>query len=1410
MNKRQRQDEENPYLSHLKTNSQNTKSNIYANNFNFLWGSFKRHQSTAEQAQKLENGSMNPFNNVLFSEKYFNILKKRQQLPVHAQRDEFLKMFHSSQTLIFVGETGSGKTTQIPQFVLYDDLPHLNGKQVACTQPRRVAAMSVAKRVADEMDVVLGEQVGYSIRFEDCTSHKTILKYMTDGMLLREAMNDHLLSRYSCIILDEAHERTLATDILMGLMKGMSKKRPELKIIVMSATLDAQKFQHYFFDAPLLAVPGRTHPVEVYYTQEPERDYLEAALRTVLQIHIEEDPGDILLFLTGEDEIEDACRRLVIEADEMTRETELAPMKVYPLYGTLPPQQQQKIFEPAPPPRKEGGKPGRKVIVSTNIAETSLTIDGIVYVVDPGFSKQKVYNPRIRVESLLVSPISKASADQRAGRAGRTRPGKCFRLYTEQAYKKELQEQTYPEILRSNLGNTVLELKKLGIDDLVHFDFMDPPAPETMMRALEELNYLACLNDNGDLTALGRMASEFPLDPSLAVMLIGSPEFYCSNEILSLTALLSVPNVFMRPNECQTKYGNANVWKYCCRVFDFLAIAAIIDGKILCVHGGLSPETRTLDQIRTVTRAQEIPHEGAFCDLMWSDPEDVETWAVSPRGAGWLFGDKVTSEFNHVNDLYLIARAHQLVQEGFKYHFKNHSLVTVWSAPNYYLCVKNGGDHFLLEISSREFMDHLVLLLKENSETLDQNDAAKIEIREKILGLIQTWAILFEKKESLGYVSTIYKDLLSQGYNFPPKEVLSSTYIDSSTPPDWSDSNTCMLCRTKFTFKNRKHHCRNCGGVFCHSCSSKSLPLSYMGLIEPVRVCNSCYSKKTQDSAVSIPDNVLKVDHSESTDMDYNNDLKYAIKLSLEENKLQKPNLESQENLYLNCYKKEYIDNEKDLQEAISLSLKEMELSESNNINTQIKSTIPDVQFKFEHELTALEIDNINTFFMLVNKLQTAPLGSILRDHRIQELHDSVVKLKPKLIRSLGDTISKYVDIKTLENLKRKADKSGKSSFHFAWLLDQTLEERDRGITMDLSINYFETSSRKYTILDAPGHKDFIPNMIAGAAQADIALLVIDSSYGSFESGFIAHGQTREHVILVRSLGIQKMIVAINKLETINWSQERYEEIKAQLLQFFIYKGFQKSNVLFIPCSGLTGENLTETTPLSSELKSWYSNFTLLDAFENLSIESRQFDAPFRLSIVDMYRSSNSLISIYGKVETGSIHTGKEVIIMPSKEIGTIKSIYVHDNIQNTAFSGDGVLINLLNVDLSYLKPGDIMCNLENPIQAVLKFRARIITFDLSQPLIIGSPLIIHRGRLNVDAKIKKLIAIVNKSTGQIKKKNPKFFDAAIIEIEFCKQAEPMEAFTRCKELGRFIARFEGKTIAAGIVEDEACLAESS
>ena len=371
------------------------------------------------------------------------------------------------------------------------------------------------------LPVTLGKQVGYAIRFEDMTDPgTTFLKYMTDGLLFREAMNDPNLDRYSTIIIDEAHERSIAVDTLMGLLKGVVRRRKDLKVIIMSATLDALKFQKYFSTGeipPLFKVPGRIHPVEIFYTKEPEPDYVEAAIRTVLMIHRAEDAGDILLFLTGRDEIEDACHMIKTEADLLLASDPdtIGPLSCIPLYSSLPPQQQQRIFDPPPPPHVPDGPLGRKVIVSTNIAETSLTIDGIVYVIDPGFSKQTTYNPRIRVESLLVSPIAKSSAHQRAGRAGRTRPGKCFRLYTEKDFMRELEEQTHPEILRCNLASTVLELVKAGIKDLVRFDWVDAPAPETLMRALEVLHYLSALDDDGILTPLGSTMSEFPLDPQV-------------------------------------------------------------------------------------------------------------------------------------------------------------------------------------------------------------------------------------------------------------------------------------------------------------------------------------------------------------------------------------------------------------------------------------------------------------------------------------------------------------------------------------------------------------------------------------------------------------------------------------------------------------------------------------------------------------------------------------------------------------------------------------------------------------------------------------------------------------------------------------------------------------------------------
>ncbi|MGK3737902.1 MAG: pre-mRNA-splicing factor ATP-dependent RNA helicase DHX15/PRP43 [Bacillariaceae sp.] len=504
-----------------------------------------------ESTSKKNKEDINVWTGKPFSQRYYDILDKRTKLPVYQFKDELIKKILENQSIVVEGETGSGKTTQIPQFLLEAGLADQGKTCVACTQPRRVAATSIAQRVADEMDVELGKEVGYTIRFEDVTDkYNTVLKFLTDGMLLREAMHDPLLTRYSAIVLDECHERTLSTDVIMGLLMEILPKRKkgsehgELKVVVMSATLDAKKFQEYFHNAPLMKVPGRTFPVDVFYTTKPERNYVEAAVRTTLHIHQCEEEGDILVFLTGEAEIEQACEEIREKSRSMDSE-----LVVYPLYSSLPPDAQRKIFSAAPGPRTPGGKPGRKVVVSTNVAETSLTIDGIVYVVDPGFSKQKVFNPRIRVESLLVSPISRASAKQRAGRAGRTRPGKCFRLYTEKSFHDDLQETTYPEILRSKMSNVVLTLKKLGIDDLVHFDFLDPPAPETLMRALELLNYLGALDDEGEMTELGYQMSELPLDPQLAKLVLISPDYGCSAEIVTIVACMSVPQIFLRPRE---------------------------------------------------------------------------------------------------------------------------------------------------------------------------------------------------------------------------------------------------------------------------------------------------------------------------------------------------------------------------------------------------------------------------------------------------------------------------------------------------------------------------------------------------------------------------------------------------------------------------------------------------------------------------------------------------------------------------------------------------------------------------------------------------------------------------------------------------------------------------------------------
>jgi pre-mRNA-splicing factor ATP-dependent RNA helicase DHX16 len=480
--------------------------------------------------------------------KALSIEETRKSLPIYAYRDQFLAALEEYQILIVVGETGSGKTTQLPQY-LHEAGYTKGGLKVGCTQPRRVAAMSVAARVADEMGVKVGNEVGYSIRFEDSTSDKTLLKYMTDGMLLREFMTDPALGGYSAIMVDEAHERTVHTDILLALIKDLARERPDLKLLISSATMNASKFAEYFDDAPIFNIPGRRYEVEVLYTPEPESNYLAAAITTVFQIHTTQRKGDILVFLTGQDEIEAAEQNIT----EISRKlgNRVAELIIAPIYANLPAEMQAKIFAPTP----DGA---RKVVLATNIAETSLTIDGIVYVIDPGFVKENIYNPATGMSKLVAVPCSRASANQRSGRAGRVGPGKCFRLYTKWAFMNEMDEATTPEIQRTNLVGVVLLLKSLGINDLLDFEFMDPPPHETLISSLNQLFALGSLNHKGELTKIGRKMAEFPADPMLAKAILASDQLGCVEEVLSIVSMLSESSsLFFRPKESRVHADSA-------------------------------------------------------------------------------------------------------------------------------------------------------------------------------------------------------------------------------------------------------------------------------------------------------------------------------------------------------------------------------------------------------------------------------------------------------------------------------------------------------------------------------------------------------------------------------------------------------------------------------------------------------------------------------------------------------------------------------------------------------------------------------------------------------------------------------------------------------------------------------------
>eukprot|EP00041_Stephanoeca_diplocostata_P017929 m.370903 g.370903 ORF g.370903 m.370903 type:complete len:708 (+) comp20863_c0_seq3:146-2269(+) len=531
---------------------------------------------------------------------------QRKRLPIFKHREHILYMLENFQTVVIVGETGSGKTTQIPQY-LHEAGWTAGGRCVVCLQPRRVAATTVAKRVAEERGQRLGDEVGYAIRFDNCEGPLTRIKYMTEGMLVREMMADPLLSKYSVIMLDEAHERTLFLDIVVGLLYKVQRKRADLRLIISSATLDAESFKDFYNanttkdprkdTAAILSITGRSYPVDVFYSEKPVADYVAATVSTALDIHNEEDEGDILAFVTGQDEVDAVCERIRSQFDEQSQRVSV-DLLVLPMYGGLPAMDQLKVFDAAPPNT-------RKVIVATNIAEASVTIEGVAYIIDCGFVKMKGYSPSTGIESLVVTPVSQASANQRAGRGGRMRAGKCYRLYTEASFAS-LPATNIPEMQRSNLAGVLLQLKALGIGNVLRFPFLSPPPAKSMSRGLELLFALGALDEHCRLTdPTGIRMAELPLEPMQAKLLLTAGDFGCSLEIATIIAMLQVQNVFVTPPNRKREAQRARL-KFSCLEGDHITLLNVYLAFVRNKRNASRWCSQHFLNFKTLSRADEI------------------------------------------------------------------------------------------------------------------------------------------------------------------------------------------------------------------------------------------------------------------------------------------------------------------------------------------------------------------------------------------------------------------------------------------------------------------------------------------------------------------------------------------------------------------------------------------------------------------------------------------------------------------------------------------------------------------------------------------------------------------------------------------------------------------------------------
>ena len=479
--------------------------------------------------------------------------KQIHSLPIYKSEKEFIDSFTNNTVTILTGETGSGKTTQIPKILLSHKLIP---QQVVITQPRRVAAISIAHRVSEELNTTIGDVVGYSVRFQEKSSKYTKIKYVTDGMLVRECILDPLLSKYSVVIIDEVHERSVHTDILLAILKGLisgdEKKRPDLKVVIMSATFNAKKFLDYFNTKAFISVMGRTFPVKVYNVVKENASYIDMALSCVMQIIMDDNMeyGDILVFLPGQEDIEDLSLLLLERKKKLiemyNNQNKKRIFDVYQLFSSMPYEAQMRVFLPSNK---------RKIILATNIAETSITIKNVKYIVDTGKFKIRKFFHNTNTDTLTITDITKNSALQRAGRAGRDSEGACFRLYSKEKYNS-FSEYNEPEILRINLRNVILELMAIGFPNIDTIDFIDKPKKENYQSAYDDLISLKALNRNIELTDFGRKIAILPVEPAFAVVLLNSlkEEFSdVSDEIMIIVSLLQSDNIFYTPSTLKEK-----------------------------------------------------------------------------------------------------------------------------------------------------------------------------------------------------------------------------------------------------------------------------------------------------------------------------------------------------------------------------------------------------------------------------------------------------------------------------------------------------------------------------------------------------------------------------------------------------------------------------------------------------------------------------------------------------------------------------------------------------------------------------------------------------------------------------------------------------------------------------------------